>query len=363
MAAVLLLSGCGAPVTEAPVTQAPVQTIAPTIPAVFVVGEVTGLGGINDRSFNAMAYAGVERAITELGVEGKYLESEKETDYANNIQQFLDEDTDLIITVGYMLGIDTAAAAKANPDIKFAIVDYAYPDCGPGSEAGRDCGSEAAIANVQGITFQTDEAAFLAGYLAAGMTKTGKVATFGGINQPTISIFMKGFEAGVRYYNQVKGTAVEVRGWDAVANTGTFVGNFESTEDGRAVALSLVEQGVDIIMPVARQVGLGSAAVCKETGSCWIIGVEADMAVFAPEYESVVLTSVVKKVDVAIFDTIRAAVEGTFQGGGVYVGTLENNGVDIAPYHSFESQVPVELKAELEQLKADIISGAVQVNQ
>ena len=124
-----------------------------------------------------------------------------------------------------------------------------------------------------------------------------------------------------------------------------------------------VEEGADIVMPVAGPVGLGSAAYCKENGNCMIIGVDTDMVDSAPEYESVVLTSVEKKMDNAVYDTIKAAIDGTFKGGGVYVGTLANGGVDIAPFHAFDSAVSAELKAEIEKLKADIISGAVKVSQ
>jgi basic membrane protein A len=155
------------------------------------------------------------------------------------------------------------------------------------------------------LTFQTDEAAFLAGYLAAGMSETGKVGTFGGIKIPTVTIFMKGFEAGVKYYNQQKSANVEVLGWDTAADDGLFTGNFDSTDDGRKFAESLMQEGADIIMPVAGPVGLGSAAVCKETGNCMIIGVDADWYDTAPEYKEVVLTSVLKKIDVAVFNTIR----------------------------------------------------------
>ncbi len=286
LVASMVLTACGtpaatqAPATEPPATTAPATeapTMAPTeAPVVFKVGQVTDLGGIDDKSFNATAYAGVEKAIADLKVEGKYLESQQQSDYAKNIQQFLDENTNLIITVGFLLGVDTATAAKANPDTKFAIVDYAYPDCFPGAVVGKDCGSDVAIDNVEGLTFQTDEAAFLAGYVAAGMTKTGKVATFGGLNIPTVTIFMKGFEAGVKHYNSVKGTNVEVLGWDTAADNGTFVNNFESLDDGRSIAQSFVEEGADIIMPVAGPVGLGSAAYCKENGNCMIIGVDTD---------------------------------------------------------------------------------------
>jgi basic membrane protein A len=326
----------------------------------YKVGQVTDMGGIDDKSFNATAWKGIKDAEKSLFVEGKYLESQQQADYAKNIQQFLDEKLDLIITVGFLLGVDTAKAAIANPNQKFAIVDYAYPDCGPGATPGKDCGSDKPLANVLGLTFATDEAAFLAGYLAAGMTKTGKVGTFGGIKIPPVTIFMKGFEAGVKYYNQVKGTKVEVLGWNTAKDEGLFTGNFESTDDGRRFAESLVEEGADIILPVAGPVGLGSAAACKERG-CLIIGVDTDWYVSAPEFKEVYLTSILKRMDVAVFDAIKSLTRGTFK-GGVYVGTLKNNGVGIAPYHEFESKIPDTLKAEVEQVKKDLIDGKITVD-
>lgn len=360
-----------APMTEAPtevMTEAPTEapteaaTEAPTEAAVgFTVGQVTDLGGIDDKSFNASAFAGAEQAAAELGGEAKYIESQAQADYAKNIQQFLDEETDLIVTVGFLLGVDTASFAKANPDAKFAIVDYAYPDCWEGATEGKDCGSFTDIPNVRGLTFQTDEAAMLAGYLAAGMSETGTVATYGGLPIPTVTIFMKGFEAGVKYYNAQKGTDVKVLGWDSATSEGTFTNNFESTDDGRRLAESFMQEGADIILPVAGPVGLGSAAVCKETGNCKVIGVDADWYETAPEYKEIVLSSVLKKIDVAVYNTIKDTIDGNFTSGAV-VYALKDGGVDIAPFHDFDSAVSAELKAELEQLKADIISGAVTVD-
>jgi basic membrane protein A and related proteins len=335
---------------------------APAAPSAdFKVGQVTDLGGIDDKSFNASAYAGIEQAVKELGVEGKYLESQGQSDYVKNIQQYLDEDANLIVTVGFLLGVDTAASAKANPDTLFAIVDYGYPDCWPGATEGKDCGSFSDIPNVRGLGFQTDQAAFLAGYLAAGMTKTGKVATFGGIPIPPVTIFMKGFEAGVKYYNQQKGTSVEVLGWNDAAQDGAFTGNFDSTDDGRNFATNFVQEGADIILPVAGPVGIGSAAYCKETGSCLIIGVDADWVETVPEYSDVILTSVLKKINVAVFDTIQDAVNGEFSGGNVTY-TIADGGVDIAPFYSFDGQVSAELKAELAAIKQALIDGSLSVD-
>jgi basic membrane protein A len=223
------------------------------------------------------------------------------------------------------------------------------------------CGTDQELANVRGLNFQTDEAAMLAGYLAAGMTKTGKVATYGGMQLPTVTIFMRGFEAGVKYYNEQKGTNVEVLGWDSATDSGVFTGNFDSLDDGRANAESFVQEGADIIMPVAGPVGLGSAAVCKETGACLIIGVDADWYDTAPEYKDVELTSVLKKIDVAVYNTIIDTMTDKFTGGTV-VYTLKDGGVDIAPFHEFEDDVPAELKTELDALKQAIIDGSVTVD-
>jgi basic membrane protein A len=324
----------------------------------FKVAQVTDLGGIDDKSFNATAYKGIEQAVAELGVEGKYLESQQQSDYAKNIQQLLDEETDLIVTVGFLLGVDTATSAKATPEQKFAIVDYAYPDCWPGAVEGKDCGSTTDLPNVLGLTFSTDQAGFLAGYAAAASTKTGKVATFGGIQLPTVTIFMKGFEAGVNHYNQGMGTSVEVLGWSTADDAGSFTGNFESLDDGRSFAEAFVQEGADIIMPVAGPVGLGSAAYCKETGSCMIVGVDTDWTVSASEYSDVILTSVLKNMNVAVFDAVKAAKEGTFK-GGIYTGTLANDGVGIASVKGASA----DLNATLETLKADLISGAIKVGQ
>jgi basic membrane protein A len=324
------------------------------------IGEVTDMGGVDDKSFNQTAWAGVEMAVEQLGAEGKFLESQQQADYAKNIQQFVDEKLDLIVTVGYLLGVDTATAAVANPEQKFAIVDYEYPDCWPGAEPGKDCGSDAELPNVLGLMFATDEAAFLAGYLAAGVSKTGKVGAFGGIQIPTVTIFMKGMEAGVKYYNQVHGTNVELLGWDSASDEGLFTGNFESTDDGRRFAESLMDEGADIIMPVAGPVGLGSAAACLERGTM-LIGVDTDWYISAPEFQPTYLTSVVKNIHVAVFAAAKAVANGTFA-GGTYVGTLANDGVGIAPFHDYASDVSADLEAELDEIKADLIDGTITVD-
>jgi basic membrane protein A len=315
--------------------------------------QVTDTGGIDDKSFNQTAYKGLLDAQESLGIEPSYLESQTEQDYAPNIQAFIDQGCDLIITVGFLLGDATAQAAEANPDQKFAIVDVDFFD----SEAGEDITYD----NVVELTFATDQAAFLAGYLSAGMSQTGKLGTFGGINIPPVTIFMNGFAAGMLAYNQDNGTNVELLGWDPAKQDGTFTGDFENQDNGRQVTEDLIAEGADIILPVAGPVGLGAAAAVQDADNVALVWVDTDGFVSAAEYGPLFLTSVMKNMDVAVEDTMASVVEGTYA-GGLYSGTIENGGVGVAPYHDWDSQIPQELKDKIEELKAGIIDGSVSVD-
>ena len=332
------------PATAVPATAVPATEVPATaVPAPKLkICQVTDTGGIDDKSFNATAWKGVEDAITQLGVEGKYLESQQQTDYEKNINAFIEDKCDLIITVGFLLGDATKAAAEANPDVKFSIVDYAY---------------DPVIPNVLGQVFNTDQAAFMAGYVAAATTKTGKVASFGGMQIPTVTVFMDGFFYGVKYYNEKNGTSVEALGWDPVAGTGSFTGNFESLDDGRALGQTFMDEGADIIMPVAGPVGQGTAAICQERGNCWIIGVDNDWTLTVPTYKDIILTSVLKKMDATTLEAVKAVQDGTFK-GGVVVGSLENSGVGLSAIAA--SAVTDKLTAELKDVAAGIIAGTIQ---
>jgi basic membrane protein A len=163
---------------------------------------------------------------------------------------------------------------------------------------------------------------------------------------------------GVDYYNAKHGTSVEVLGWDPISQTGLFTGNFESTDDGRTMGQSLMDEGADIIMPVAGPVGLGTAAAALERGNTLIVGVDSDWYLTSPEYASIVLTSVMKNMDITTFNAIKDVQAETFA-GGVTVGTLKNGGVGLADFHDLNAQVPDQLKTELDQVKADIIAGNI----
>lgn len=339
----MVLVACATP-TEEPAPAEPAEP-AEEEPVVEEAGikvcQVTDTGGIDDKSFNATAWKGVEDAMELYGVEGKFLESQQQTDYERNINAFIEEGCDLIVTVGFLLGDATAAAAEANPDQKFTIVDFAYD---PGFD------------NVVGQVFNTQEAAFLAGYVSAAVSETGVLGTYGGIQIPPVTVFMDGFVLGARHYNEVHGTDVEVLGWDPEAQTGLFTGNFESLEDGRNLGESLMDEGADIIMPVAGPVGLGTAAAAEERGGVYIVGVDADWVLTNPQYSGLTLTSVLKNMDATTMLVIEDVINGNFA-GGVVVGTLENDGVGLAPFHELESLVSADLLAELDQIRSQIVAG------
>jgi basic membrane protein A and related proteins len=325
--AALMLGAC-----QPAATPAPVETDTR-------VCQVTDAGGIDDRSFNETAWNGLLQAQQDFGVQVQYLESQQQVDYESNLNAFLEADCDLIVTVGFLLADATAAAAGANPDQPFAIVDVDYLD----------------FPNVLGLAYSTHQAAFMAGYMAAGVSQTGIVATFGGIPIPPVTIFMDGFYLGVMHYNEVNGASVQVLGWNPETQEGLFVGNFESTDDGRILAESLMDEGADIILPVAGPVGLGSAAAAQERGNAWIIGVDSDWTLTASEYTDVILTSIMKLMDASVYDATEQLINGTFS-GGVYVGTLENDGVGLG---TVNPAVPAELIAEVEALRDQIIEGEV----
>ena len=316
----------------------------------FLACQVTDTGGVDDNSFNETAFNGLQEAADELGFDPAVLESQSDADFAPNIQAHIDNGCDLIITVGFLLGDATAQAAADNPDQKFAIVD---------SDFASEEGTDVTFDNVEELTFSTDQAAFLAGYLAAATTETGTVGTYGGINIPTVTIFMDGMLAGIEQYNEDNDADVQLVGWDG--SDGSFTGNFESTEDGRLITEQLLDQGADIIMPVAGPVGQGTIeAIRAGGGSERVIWVDTDGCVSVPDDCDLFLTSVMKNMDVAVRDVTLAAADGTFE-GGLYVGTLENDGVGLAPLNEFEGEVDQEIMDRIDELKEQIISGEITV--
>jgi len=305
---------------------------------------VTDTGGIDDKSFNAAAWAGLQAANkANSNISVKYVASTSEADYEPNLTNFAAQNCDLILAVGGLMGSATDKIAKANPSKQFAIVDY-----------------KSAEPNVYSMQFDTAQAAFQAGYLAAGMSKTGTVGTYGGLKIPPVTIFMDGFADGVAYYNTQKSKNVQVKGWDKAKQNGLFANSFTDQAKGKSLAQTLQSQGADVIMPVAGGTGLGTAAQAQASnGALSVIWVDQDGCVSAAQYCNVFLSTVQKNIADAVKAAAVKADSGALTGGSI--GTLENNGVQLAPFHDFDSKVPADLKSELDQLKQDIISGKVKV--
>ena len=346
-AVALLAAGCAKPST----TTSPGSGSGGA--AKFTGCMVTDTGGINDKSFNQSSWQGMQAAAaTNPNITVKYLPSTTTSDYAKNISTFIGQKCGVIVTVGFLMGAATEAAAKANPHQKFAIVDCSYSS---------GCLTGTHEKNITQLVFNTAQDAFLGGYLAAGMTKTGKVATYGGMKFGTVTIYMDGFWDGVQYYNKQHGTHVQVLGWSYPNQNGTFAGSFTNITAGQTIANTFIHAGADIIFPVAGGVGLGSAKAVqtadtsgKHVAMFWV---DTDGCVSAATYCKYFITSVEKGISTAVKFSVLGAARG--HTGGSYVGTLANGGAVLAPYHFWTTKVPASLQAELATVKAAIISGKI----
>ncbi len=344
--AAMVLSSCkpAAVATEAPV--APAATTAPVEGPKFKFCQVTDTGGIDDKSFNALGWAGMEAIKAKYPtVEIKYLESQQQSDYEVNINAFIAEKGELHHPVGFLLADATSAAAKANPDQKFAIIDV---------------NADPAVTNLRGNYSKIEEATFLAGYLSAGTSTTGKVGTYVGILFPATQAFMDGYAMGVAKYNEVHGTSVELLGWDPVKQEGLATNNFDSTDDGRKMGETLLNDGADIIMPVAGPVGLGTLAVLAEQKKGLLVGVDTDWSIQNPDKADYILANALKKIDVFVMDTCEQVIAGTFKGGEDYALTLANGGVALGYGSAWIDKVPAALKAEIEALIPGIVDGSIK---
>ena len=317
---------------------------------------VTDTGGINDKSFNQSAWQGMqEAAAANPNVQVKYLQSTSQSDYVPNINTFLSEKCGIIVTVGFLMGAATESAAKAHPTQPIAIVDCSYAS---------QCLTGTKESNIDQLVFNTVQDGFLGGYLAAGMTKTGKVATFGGEDFGTVTIYMDGFADGVAYYNKQHKTNVTVLGWNEQTQKGEFTGDFTNQTKGQTVTQTFISEGADIIFPVAGNVGLGAAKAVQNAdnagGNVSMLWVDTDGCVSAADYCPQIISSVYKGMDVAVQKVITDSKNGSFD-PSPYVGTLQNQGTGLTGFHDWDSKVPAAVKSQLKQLQTDIISGKIKI--
>ena len=306
---------------------------------------VSDSGGWDDKSFNQSAKEGLDKAVKDLGVKSKTAESKTDSDFTRNVEGMVGENCNLVMGVGFKLSDAISASAKDNADINYSLVDSTF---------------KKNLDNERALVFNTHEAAYLAGYAAAANSKTGKVGTFGGVQLPTVTIFMDGFADGVARYNKDKGANVQLIGWDKASQKGLFAETFEDKAKGTQIAEQLIQQGADVIMPVAGPGGLGAAAAAQHHAGTKIVGVDSDWYQSAPEYKDIVLTSVQKGIARAVYDTIKAGADGKFD-KKPYVGTLKNGGVSLAPFHDFEGSLPAGLTGELDAIKKEIVEGKTVV--
>ena len=358
----LALAGCGAAPESAPTDES-----EPTVSAVdgYKPCLVSDDGGFNDKSFNQSALEGMEKAADELGVEMIKVESGSANDYAPNLENLVAEGCTFIVAVGFKLSADTITSATANPDIDYAIIDDWADNTGGTDADGKPTGDQVTDApNIKPLMFDTVQAAYLGGYAAAAWSAqsgVNKVGTVGGIPIPPVTIFMDGFVDGVAKYNEDKGGDVETFGWDVEAQDGSFTGGFAANDTAKQTAQSILDQGVDVILPVGGPIYQSAGEAIADAGTDTVmIGVDSDLAVADPSVADLVLVSIMKRIDEAVYQATMEASSGDFD-PATYIGTLENEGVGLSGFGSFESQLPEGLLDELAALQEQIISGDLEV--
>jgi basic membrane protein A len=298
--------------------------------AVMKVGEVTDAGGIDDKSFNALAWEGLKRAHSELGVETKYLESREIGDYKTNLSTLADQGSSLVFAVGYMMEDALKEIAPGYPNTKFAIIDGSAPNA----------------PNCVSLKFREEEGSFLAGYLAGRMTKTGTIGFVGGIEGPLIKKFEVGYYAGARTARPDIHVIVK------------YVGSWTDVPKGKELAILEFQQGADIIFAAAGKSGLGVLDAANDRGpGYYAIGVDADQDYIHPGR---VLTSMMKGVDVAVYQTVKDLKEGKWQPGEHVFGVKEG-GVHLSPMTYTRKDVPPDVLAKLDEISKMIADGKIQV--
>jgi basic membrane protein A len=305
---------------------------------------VTDVGGLGDKSFNDLAYAGLQMAEEEFGMEIKVLESNEIADYQPNIDQLANAGYNVIFTVGFLMTDTTADSAPVYTDVDFGGIDQFF---------------EGEIADNQvGLNFKEQEAAYLAGIVAGELTTmpdvheslndANTIAFVGGMDIPPVERFEVGYIAGAKSVNP----DVEI--------ISLYVGNFEDAAKAKELGITAIEQGADIVFAAAGLPGAGVAQACVENGALFI-GVDADQYETLPEAQDVIITSAIKRVDQAVYLTTKDVVEGTFMGGDNRLFGLAEEGVGLAPYHNFEDVVPQETKDKVDEAAAAVSAGEVMV--
>ena len=306
----------------------------------YKVGFVTDIGKLGDKGFNDAGWKGVQDAVADssLCVQAKFLESKQPTDYTPNIQQFVDQKYDMVVTAGFLLGDDTVKAAKANPSVKFSIVDSA------------DFAEPVAPTNFTGLLFKQDQAGYLVGALAAQLSKTNHIGGVYGLDVPAVVQFRKGYENGAKYVNPT----IKVDGvfHPAAANA------FADPDWGKARAQDELSGGADVIFAAGGATGNGALLAAKEAGKpC--IGVDVDQFFTYPDVDPCLVTSAEKHISVAVKSIVASAAKGQWPTGGVQTFELKNDGVGLAPFHDWDAKVSADIKAKIADIQAKLKAGTL----
>lgn len=269
---------------------------------------VTDTGGVNDQSFNQLAWAGMQQLKADNGWEVSYIESKQDADYATNLDKAYDDGADLIWGIGFAMAEAVNNAAEQNDDVQFALIDGT-----------NDNGAE----NLTGVLFKAQEPSFAVGYIAARVSKSGKVGFVGGMSSETIQQFEYGFYAGIEYANAEQGTKVEYEG--------QYAESFGDAAKGKSIAQKMIKDGCDVLFHAAALTGVGMLEACNEAG-VYSIGVDADQGALFPDYKTL-LTSALKRVDNAIIQMTNGLINGTVTGGQTITLGASDDAVGLAETH------------------------------
>jgi basic membrane protein A len=307
---------------------------------------VLDTGGENDKSFNEFTLKGARDAAEEEGMEFAHIVSEAATDYEKNIDNFIAEDCGMIITVGFLMGDSTAAAARANPDVSFAIVDVAYfPDAGCDASVADCYTEEGGLNNVTSLMFAEDEVGYLAGVLAGCISESGVIGSVSGMEIPPVVRFVEGFQTGAASQNP------------DIETLNVYIPDFNDPSTGKQAGETMIADGADIIFGVGGNTGNGGLLAAHENGLL-AIGVDVDQYGTYPEVASSLLTSAAKNMDVAAGDAVHAYADGNLE-PGILLATVANGGVGLASYHDQEGNIPEACKAAVTEAEAGLAAGEI----
>ncbi|GGL52184.1 BMP family lipoprotein [Sporolactobacillus putidus] len=308
----------------------------------FKAGMVTDTGGVNDKSFNQSSWEGLQSFAKDnqlkVGTDVKYLQSTQASDYSPNLNQLVHQNYNVVFGIGFLMQNDVQNVAEQNPNAKLGIIDAVA--------VGKD---NKPLKNVASMTFKEEQGSFLVGVVAGMMTKTNQVGFIGGVNSALIKKFENGFKAGVKAVNPKASIDVQ------------YAGAFNAPDKGQAIASTMYTKGADIIYAAAGDTGNGVFTEAKDRTKngkkVWVIGVDKDQyAQGLPQ--NVTLTSMVKRVDKAIYDVATKAKAGKFPGGQVLMYGLKENGVGIAPT---TKNLPQKVLDSVNSYKQKIIDGSIKV--